>query len=990
MGISRVISKEQALQQVKLLVNNYQRLRDELLRPGAKFAEADVRTQFIEPLLSALGWDVTNKLGLPVSRMEVVAERSQDTRDGTTVGRPDYKLRIAGKDIMPIEAKRPQVRLLDHSKSSQQARSYGWSLSLPASVLTNFEHLIIFDTTRAPSPTDSASHSRIPSATFSFSEYVTRFDELWKYLSYASLSNNGLEAVYNYEQPPRGESPFDKSFLADFRHWRQQLAQAIAIENADLSEREVGRRAQKILNAFLFLRVCEDRNIAKYKKLYESASAKALLRAFKKADKAFNAGLFTTLEDTRVDDELLMSIVADMYWPRSQYAYGLLEPEMLSDLYEQYLGEQIVISEKRQVYFEEKPEVMHAGGVVSTPQYIVERIVRETITPLLTLGASTRAKPFTILDPAVGSGTFLIEAFQQIINAFEDAGFENSLSLRKNIAEKYLYGIDIDPAAVEVARLSILLLIIGNEDLDIGAADHILPSLESNIISGNTVVRGDFDRKMPLVAGDVYRRAKVSPLDPETSFSSTKSGSKFDAIIGNPPYVRIQELSRHYPDQLSYLQREDSGYESAQGHSFDLYQIFIERSFELLKPSGRLGMIIPNRFTSLLPAAPIRKMIGERIEQLVHFRENQVFPGRTTYTAIIITGPKSKAPFTLELVDDLERWKRGVPGNLQQVERSSFGPEPWPMSTSTQKKLFEQLQASAIACLGDPGWVEVFVGVQTSRDELYFIRPRSRSQGIVTFVDDTGVETQIEADILRPAIKDQPIEMYDGQPEPDRYAIFPYRESDRGSQVLLTTEEMKSKYPLAWAYFLRHKERLAPPARSITPDPKGKFWAFGRSQSLSKMGEPKLIVRVLSLTPRYALDTRGLVVPGGGDGGPYYLLRPRAECPYSIYTIQAILSHPAVDLFVAVNGKRYRGSYASHRKAFLVKVPIPELSETEQSVIESNTKELQSLAVQIRAETDIALRNSMNSRRAALREHNEETLSRAYGLEAELLQAATE
>src|SRR5699024_4279893 len=116
------------------------------------------------------------------------------------------------------------------------------------------------------------------------------------------------EAVYSYKRPPRGESPFDKSFLADFRRWRQQLAQAIATANDDLSEREIGRRAQKILNAFLFLRVCEDRNIGKYKELYESATANTLLNSFRKADNAFNAGLFTTLEETQVDNDLLLTV----------------------------------------------------------------------------------------------------------------------------------------------------------------------------------------------------------------------------------------------------------------------------------------------------------------------------------------------------------------------------------------------------------------------------------------------------------------------------------------------------------------------------------------------------------------------------------------------------------------------------------------------------------------------------------------------------------
>ncbi|HBF3136013.1 TPA: hypothetical protein KKQ22_004693, partial [Shigella sonnei] len=131
--------------------------------------------------------------------------------------------------------------------------------------------------------------------------------------------------------------------------------------------------------------------------------------------------------------------------------------------------------------------------------------------------------------------------------------------------------------------------------------------------------------------------------------------------------------------------------------------------------------------------------------------------------------------------------------------------------------------------------------------------------------------------------------------------------------------------------------------RNVSPNPGDAYWAYGRSQSLGKLTDPKLIARVLSLTPQYALDTDGFVVPGGGDGGPYYLLRPQAGCEYSIDVIQAIVSHPAVDLFVAVNGKKYRGSYASHRKAFLTNVPVPPLSKDQQASIAERVQELRQL-----------------------------------------------
>ena len=174
-------------------------------------------------------------------------------------GRPDYRLRLDGIDIMPIEAKKPSVPISTDASSARQARSYGWSLSLPAALLTNFNEFIVFDARVEPRESDNADVAVIPGGKFGFEEYVTRFDDLWRLASYESLATEGLEIVYGFTRPPRGDSPFDVRFLGEFRKWRQTLAQSVAEGNPALEAPEVGRRTQSVLNALLFLRVCESR-----------------------------------------------------------------------------------------------------------------------------------------------------------------------------------------------------------------------------------------------------------------------------------------------------------------------------------------------------------------------------------------------------------------------------------------------------------------------------------------------------------------------------------------------------------------------------------------------------------------------------------------------------------------------------------------------------------------------------------------------------------
>lgn len=969
------------------LVERYRARASELSAPGSPYTETDARSQFIDGFLETLGWDVKNEAGLPLRALEVVMERT-GTDQGTSWGRPDYRLRVSGVDYVPVEAKKPAVRLRTDHGAALQARSYGWSLSLPAAVLTNFHETVIYDATIEPRDGDNADVAVIPGCQFGYEDYLTRFDELWRRLSYESLVDGGLEEVYGYTRPPRGDSPFDERFLSEFRRWRRLLAQDIATNNPALTANEIGRRTQRLLNALLFLRVCEDRDISRYEGLLESASASSVMESFRAADQTFNAGMFTVLDDTAVSARILLHVIREMYWPRTRFAFGVLRPDILAGLYEQYLAERVVLDARGNVTLETKPELSHAGGVVVTPDFVVHAINDATIDPLLSDGVPA---DFSVIDLACGSGVFLVDVFDRLLDAQELAGRPVDLQARGRLAQHHIFGVDIDGAAVEVTKLSLLLAILGDEGISVDEDSQRLPDLGRNLITGNSVVREDFDTIVPAAGRDVTRRAAVSPLNLSAAIGDRYPAHGFAAVIGNPPYVRIQTQAQFMSDQLQYLQDPRSRYESPGAHNFDLYQVFIERALELLSDSGRLGYITPHRFTNHQAGSAVRRKVGERLDRLVYFGEEQVFHNRTTYTALVIAGPATSESASIEIVSDLDAWKSGEPGAIADVARSDLGAADWPVVSSEKAELFAALERGAVAHLGDSGWVQVFVGIQTSIDKLYFVAgPRDvRPDQVVTVTNGFGERFDVEGGLLRPAILDQRIEVYDGQPAPDRYAIFPYKIEQRGTGSLkatvLTTEEMAAAFPRALGYFRSHRDQLV--ARSITPDPGEHFWAYGRSQSLVKLDEPKLIVRVMSIAPRYAQDDRGLVVPGGGDGGPYYLLRPQADCPYSIRVIQAILSHPAVDAFVA-SGRKYRGSYASHRKKFLVRAPLPQLSQQDLEVIDECVGELQELSVRLRSEADEAVLRSIHDRRNHLSRRVNAILNAAYGIDDDLVSRA--
>ncbi|MFT4289496.1 Eco57I restriction-modification methylase domain-containing protein [Nocardioides sp.] len=979
-------TKEEARLAMAVFVVDYQRHAADLEAHGSPYTELEARSEWIDRFLRILGWDVSNEDSQPQVLRDVVLERELNESDEG--GRPDYRLRQNGRDRLPVEAKKPSVRLSTAAGPARQARTYGWSLSLPAAVLTNVAQTVVFDATIAPQDGDGPDVAVVPGGRFTVEEYVSRFDDLWERVSYESVTSPRYYDLYSYTEPPRGTSPFDQSFLAQFKKWRLWLASDIAAQNVGLSAAEVGRRTQRLLNALLFLRVCEDRNIGQYEALLKSAEDDKLLDAFRDADRAFNAGLFDVLTTTTLSSTVLRSVVREMYWPRSQFAFGVLRPDILAEVYEQYLAERVEVDGSRRVVLTPKPELTHAGGIVATPGWVVASLTTGGLDPQLGPGQPVPVD-FKALDLSMGSGPFLIEILDRLIEAEERAGRTVGLAERAALVRNHLYGVDIDGAAVEVAKLSLLLAVLGDEVVDTNRARNLLPDLSSNLLVGNSLVEPDFDTVVPVAAAIPERRAAAAPLDLRASFASVLRAGGFSLIVGNPPYVRIQVLAEFMPDQLAYFQDARSHYESAQSHNFDVYQLFVERAFQFLSDAGHLAYIVPNRFTNLLPASTMRRVLGPRLRRLVHFGEQQVFEGRQTYTALVFAGPAVADPAEFEIVGDLEGWHDTSASSVVQVERSALTGDPWPIADEARTKVFEKMEQAGIAKLGDAGWVNIFVGVQTSADDVFFVKPdpnRSDSQ-IARFTDRSGVLREVEQAILRPAVRDRTFEPYGRDPVPDAYAIFPYDVQPpaagrtRGTATVYDEATMRARFPKALDYLTAHRGALQ--GRSVTPDPGARFWAYGRSQSLTKLDDPKLIVRVLSLAPQYMLDTEGLVTPGGGDGGPYYLVRPDAACPYSISVVQAILSHPAVDAFVASRGRLYRGSYVVHRKAFMAAVPVPDLDAAAQSEIEAAVTEMQNIVVQLRTEQDAAIHTTLTGRVQVLRGKVNEVISAAYGLDAD-------
>lgn len=945
MPVSRTIAEGR--KRVDQLVSRFKANAAGYLRSGSTYNETTMRIEFLNPLLQALGWDVENEDGRPQDLREVVYEPTVEGQTEKPARRPDYEMRLFRQRKFFIEAKKPSINIEVEKAPAIQVREYGFSGGVPVSILTNFHRFIVYDCRPLPQDDDGPQVAR--DSSFTVEDLAARFAEIHGLFSREAVFSGEFDRQFSIDIHRRGSSQFDDFFLAQVKSWRERLAVDIEKRNAGMPDESLTFVVQRLLNRIIFLRICEDRDLEKYetlKTLGSNATYQRLKQLLRRADKKYNSGIFRLLEghDSAivVSDQVLFSIIEELYRPRSPYKFSVVDPAVLGEIYESFLAHEIRVGSDGMAAIVEKPEVKAAGGVATTPGYIVDQIVRRTLTPKLEGRSPAELEDFAIADIACGSGVFLLRAFASLLEHYigwyvgdgaeqhRDVVYEAApnqwklfLHEKRRILLRHIYGVDIDPQAVEVARFSLLLKLIEDETSESVAAHQLrfhepaLPSLDDHVVRGNSLVDPDAFAKYMPNAGEALLLT-VDPLDWEREFPQT--GGRFDVIVGNPPYIRIQNMTAYSPDEVKFFQSDDSGFQCSRADNFDKYALFIERGFHLLRPDGRLGYIVPNKFATIKSGERTRDLISSEraLDELVQFGAQQVFDGSSTYTCIIVLVKASRPHFAVEQVKDLRRWRYGDTGAVDRHASNEITAEPWEFIPDDAKLLFTRLRSAHTSKLSDVA--DIFVGMQTSADKIYIVRAIEVDSSVVTFVDKNGERRAIERGILRPCLLDAPLEAF-SQPVPNSFIVFPYH-IENGEATLYGQKELQEMYPLAWNYLGSFKDILK--QRSIQNGTPATWYRYGRSQSLTKFDREKLILPVLSIEPRCAYDAANIVVTGGGNG-PYYLVRPRTNTRLSIFFLQALLCHPVFEAMIRSKASTFRGGYYSHGKQFVKDLPIREI-----------------------------------------------------------------
>ncbi|MCD4717708.1 MAG: N-6 DNA methylase, partial [Desulfobacterales bacterium] len=397
-----------------------------------KYNETQVRREFIDPFFEELGWDITNKQGYAEAYKEVVHE--DVVKVGGATKAPDYSFRIGGVRKFFLEAKKPSINIKEDTHPAYQLRRYAWSAKLPLSILTDFEEFAVYDCRVKPGKTDKASHSRV--LYMKYRDYPEQWDDIAGKFSHEAILKGSFDKYIESKKAKRGTAEVDKAFLQDIEQWRDQLAKNIALRNTDLTQRELNFSVQRTIDRIIFLRICEDRGIETYGSLMALQNGnkvyKRLFQLFRQADDRYNSGLFhfrpekeqssdadALTPGLKIDDRILKDILKNLYYPDSPYEFSVLPADILGQVYEQFLGKVIRLTPSHRAIVEDKPEVRKAGGVYYTPTYIVDYIVKNTVGKLVEgkkPGPRGGVSKLKILDPACGSGSFLIGAYQFLLD----------------------------------------------------------------------------------------------------------------------------------------------------------------------------------------------------------------------------------------------------------------------------------------------------------------------------------------------------------------------------------------------------------------------------------------------------------------------------------------------------------------------------------------------------------------------------------------------
>ena len=911
-------NKETARAEIADLIARYDAL------PTAKrraLSEMDTRRVFILPLFDALGWDTT---GNP----DEVAEEVSGV-----AGRADYAFRIGGITRFLLEAKAMREDL-DKPHHAVQAVSYAYNRGVPWAVLSDFEGLKVYYTEWE---VDEVARCQVMD--LRYDEYLEEFDLLWR-LSKPAFQEDALRKHTERRYGAVGRrTPVGDHLLAQFVNWREELFKYFWMYNHDRGHTlpQIDEAIQRLLDRLIFIRTCEDRRIEEPRLLpllrgrEGGALSKdlwsLLLDLFRDFDAIYDSRLFEPhlVDSLACEETPFRAILQGLYFSAGpvRYQFDVIPADVLGRVYEQYLG--FVAQTAKEVARQEASQAALPGfepatdqtielvskklkrkmhGIYYTPQFVVDYIVEQTLGQVLAERTLDEVRDLAVLDMACGSGSFLITAYERLLRHHAEALQQPALSQeeRLEILTRNVYGVDLDGQAVEVAQLNLLLKAL--------ETPRDLPNLNSNVKRGNSLVEGGA-RELEPHFGEHWRTV-ARPLNWKRAFPQPMQRGGFDVIVGNPPYVRIQTLPD--ADKAYYKER----YQAATGN-YDIYTLFVERGWQLLRPGGVLGFILPNKFFSVDYGQGLRRLLSQEraVWRVVDFGDAQVFGDATTYTCLFFLRKKPNPRLVYISASDWLKGEELSPGKLPDdlpktdVVSQSLSDNSWLFLSETESQIVEKLLSLGVLLLDLPA--KMSRGSSSGNDKVFMLKGDLDSD---TFSSDDGLLVQLEPQLLRIPVFATDFGRYTFHPQSGKVIIFPYRRRDNtGEFSLLSQEELETSFPKVYGY-LRSRKELLEKRKQFR-----EWYSFSAPRNLAVHDSAHLLIPLLAdrgLVAKLPLerDKYCLMASGG------FSISIGSSCNLSPQYVLGLLNSKLLFWYLTMMSNLFRSGWITCTKQYVGRIPI--------------------------------------------------------------------
>jgi adenine-specific DNA-methyltransferase len=407
---------------------------------------------------------------------------------------------------------------------------------------------------------------------------------------------------------------------------------------------------------------------------------------------------------------------------------------------------------------------------------------------------------------------------------------------------------------------------------------------------------------------------------------------QFDNIVGNPPYVKFQDLT---DENRTYLAKH---WTTVEGGTFNLYFAFFELGYKLLKPTGKLGYITPNNYFTSLAGEAIRKYFQDKkcVTRIIDFSHKKVFDAQT-YTALTFLNKLENDAIIFDRIKDgfsPEEFLIKANGSPNYIKDLNF--KKWRLL-----KTDEQQNIKTIETIGKPigKLFDICVGIATLKDEIFFIDGTKTKDGYYLKTTDKGI-FEIEKGAVKPVYKISDFKTQSEIDQNKRKIIFPYI-IKKGIAAPIPENIFKNKFPKCYAYLLSEKENLlARDKGKVKFEP---FFVWGRTQGLTRIGR-KILTPTFSLHPRFTLVKEQESFFTNGYG--IFFREPEIQSLFNepvnpisklenIDVVQKILNSCVMDYYVTKTSVSIEGGYPCYQKNFIEKFTIPELKVEEIEFIRS-------------------------------------------------------